>query len=158
VLEAVPTGSPVFASKCRSVVNQKRVESSKWKFVWLHDRDTDPHTRMESSRGLEFSTLLTEPEGIENKDVRAGRHKSRMSTSHSCGFRARSTLRVARNSPGVVQRERRFWRTSQSMTTGCCWALLPEDNDDRIRPRLALRCGTKQKTPGSRRGLCSVRE
>src|ERR1035438_282793 len=45
-------------------------------------------------------------------------------------------VRVARNSPGVVQRERRFWRTSQSMTTGCCWALLPEDNDDRIRPRL----------------------
>ena len=34
-------------------------------------------------------------------------------------------LRVARNSPGVVQRERRFWRTSQSMTTGCCWPLLP---------------------------------
>src|SRR3984885_11675839 len=56
-------------------------------------------------------------------------------------------VRVTRNSPGVVQRERRFWRTSQSMTTGCCWALLPEDNDDRIRPRLALRCGTKQKSP-----------
>lgn len=34
-------------------------------------------------------------------------------------------VRVARNSPGVVQRERRFWRTSQSMTTGCCWPLLP---------------------------------
>ena len=32
---------------------------------------------------------------------------------------------MARNSPGVVQRERRFWRTSQSMTTGCCWPLLP---------------------------------
>jgi len=34
-------------------------------------------------------------------------------------------FRLARNSPGVVQRERRFWRTSQSMTTGCCWPLLP---------------------------------
>ena len=30
------------------------------------------------------------------------------------------------------------------MTTGCCWALLPEDNDDRIRPRLALRCRTNR--------------
>jgi hypothetical protein len=36
-----------------------------------------------------------------------------------------SFVRVARNSPGVVQRERRFRRTSQSMTTGCCWPLLP---------------------------------
>ena len=34
-------------------------------------------------------------------------------------------LSTERNSPGVVQRERRFRRTSQSMTTGCCWPLLP---------------------------------
>ena len=35
------------------------------------------------------------------------------------------SFRLALNSPGVVQRESRFWRTSQSMTTGCCWPLLP---------------------------------
>ena len=91
------------------------------------------------------------------RDESAEQHTSHIRTSGPRHVTL-SFVGVARNSPGVVQRERRFWRTSQSMTTGCCWALLPEDNDDRIRPRLALRCGTKQKIPGSRRGLCSVRE
>jgi len=64
------------------------------------------------------------------------------------------SFRLARNSPGVVQRERRFWRTSQSMTTGCCWPLLParppRDGAFFVRSPASVNGATLQETKSPR--------
>src|SRR5262245_33019359 len=40
----------------------------------------------------------------------------------------------------MVQRERRFWRPSQSMTKGCCWPLLPCASAEERVARRSSRC------------------
>jgi hypothetical protein len=73
--------------------------------------------------------IVDRPAALAGKRRTRGKHRSseRPPFSARSGTSADRTLwppaRInfpfAPNSPGVVQRERRFWRTSQSMTTGC---------------------------------------